>query len=87
MKQAQPGKHYKWLALATGATSTSMGTLATSTVNISLPRLTEVFKTGPSIVPGVTVTCLLAGAGLVLTVGRLRVGSPAAASPAGRPQP
>ena len=62
---------YKWLALLTVAIGTFMATLDSSIVNISLPRLSEVFDTEPSVVLWVTVAYLLVSVGLVLTVGKV----------------
>ena len=65
------GIPYKWLALLTVSIGTFMGTLDASIVNISLPRLTEVFQTEPSVVLWVSVVYLLVSVGLMLTVGRI----------------
>ncbi|HEY41879.1 MAG TPA: MFS transporter [Dehalococcoidia bacterium] len=64
-------RSYKWLALLTVSIGTFMATLDASIVNISLPRLSEVFDTEPSVVLWVTVAYLLVSVGLVLTVGKL----------------
>ena len=65
------GIPYKWLALLTVAIGTFMGTLDASIVNISLPRLTQVFNTEPSIVLWVSVSYLLVSVSLMLTLGRI----------------
>jgi len=65
------GRSYKWLALLTVSIGTFMATLDASIVNISLPRLSEVFDTEPSVVLWVTVAYLLVSVGLVLTVGKI----------------
>jgi len=65
------GIPYKWLALLTVSIGTFMGTLDASIVNISLPRLTQVFNTEPSIVLWVSVAYLLVGVSLMLTLGRI----------------
>jgi len=62
---------YKWLVLLTLSIGTFMVTLDSSIVNISLPRLTEVFNTEPSIVLWVTVAYLLVSVGLMLSIGKL----------------
>ena len=62
---------YKWLVLLTLSIGTFMSTLDASIVNISLPRLTEVFNTEPSIVLWVTVAYLLVSVGLMLSIGKL----------------
>jgi EmrB/QacA subfamily drug resistance transporter len=62
---------YKWLALLTVSIGTFMATLDSSIVNISLPRLSEVFDTEPSVVLWVTVAYLLVSVGLILTVGKI----------------
>ena len=62
---------YKWLALLTLSVGTFMATLDASIVNISLPKLTEVFDTEPSVVLWVTVAYLLVSVGLMLTIGKL----------------
>jgi len=62
---------YKWLAMLTLSIGTFMSTLDASIVNISLPRLTEVFDTEPSVVLWVTVAYLLVSVGLMLTIGKL----------------
>jgi len=63
--------NYRWLALLTVSIGTYMGTLDASIVNISLPRLTEVFNTEPSVVLWVTVAYLLASVGLMLAIGKV----------------
>ncbi len=65
------GIPYKWLALLTVAIGTFMGTLDASIVNISFPRLTQVFETEPSIVLWVTVAYLLVGVSLMLSLGKI----------------
>jgi len=65
------GIPYKWLALLTVSIGTFMGTLDASIVNISFPRLTEVFDTEPSVVLWVSVAYLLVGVSLMLTLGRI----------------
>ncbi len=65
------GNNYKWLALLTVSIGTFMGTLDASIVIISLPRLTEVFDTEPSVVLWVTIAYLLASVSLMLTIGKL----------------
>jgi len=62
---------YKWLALLTVSIGSFMSTLDSSIVNISFPRLTEVFHTDPSVVLWVSVAYLLVSVGLMLSVGRL----------------
>ena len=62
---------YKWLALLTLSIGTFMSTLDASIVNISLPELTEVFDTEPSVVLWVTVAYLLVSVGLMLSIGKL----------------
>ena len=62
---------YKWLALLTVSIGTFMATLDASIVNISLPRLSEVFDTEPSVVLWVTVAYLLVSVGLVLALGKV----------------
>jgi len=62
---------YKWLVLLSLSIGTFMSTLDASIVNISLPRLTEVFNTEPSIVLWVTVAYLLVSVGLMLSIGKL----------------
>jgi EmrB/QacA subfamily drug resistance transporter len=64
-------RSYKWLALLTVSIGTFMATLDSSIVNISLPRLKEVFNTEASVVLWVTVAYLLVSVGLILTVGKL----------------
>ena len=54
------GTTYRWFALLTVSIGTFMATLDSSIVNISFPRLTEVFNTDPSIVLWITVAYLLA---------------------------
>jgi len=70
MQETRSGS-YKWLALLTVSVGTFMGTLDFSIVNISLPRLTEVFDTELSVVLWVTVAYLLVSVGLVLTLGKV----------------
>ena len=65
------GIPYKWLVLLTVAIGTFMGTLDASIVNISFPRLTQVFETEPSVVMWVSVAYLLVSVGLMLTLGRI----------------
>ena len=65
------GIPYKWLALLTVAIGTFMGTLDASIVNISFPRLTEVFETEPAVVLWVTVAYLLVGVSLMLSLGKI----------------
>ena len=65
------GIPYKWWALLTVAIGTFMGTLDASIVNISFPRLTQVFETEPSVVMWVSVAYLLVSVGLMLTLGRI----------------
>lgn len=65
------GFQYKWLALLTVSIGTFMGTLDASIVNISFPRLTQVFETEPSIVLWVSVAYLLVSVSLMLTFGRI----------------
>jgi EmrB/QacA subfamily drug resistance transporter len=65
------GIPYKWLVLLTVAIGSFMGTLDASIVNISFPRLTQVFETEPSVVMWVSVAYLLVSVGLMLTLGRL----------------
>ena len=69
--ETRTGNNYKWLALLTVSIGTFMGTLDHSIVIISLPRLTEVFDTEPSVVLWVTIAYLLAGVSLMLTIGKL----------------
>jgi EmrB/QacA subfamily drug resistance transporter len=64
-------RSYKWLALLTVSIGTFMATLDASIVNISLPRLRDVFDTEPSVVLWVTVAYLLVSVGLVLSVGKV----------------
>ncbi len=66
MREAK-GIPYKWLALLTVSIGTFMATLDASIVNISFPRLTEVFETDPSVVLWVSVAYFLACVGLMLT--------------------
>lgn len=61
----------KWLALITVAIGTYMSTLDASIVNISFPRLTDVFHTDPSVVLWVSVAYLLTSVSLVFIFGRL----------------
>ncbi len=65
------GIAYKWLALLTVSIGTFMTTLDVSIVNISLPRLTNVFETEPSVILWVTVGYLLVSVSLMLTLGRI----------------
>ncbi len=65
------GIPYKWLALLTVSIGTFMVTLDLSIVNISFPRLTQVFETEPSVVLWVSVAYLLASVSLMLTFGRI----------------
>ncbi len=65
------GITYKWLALLTVSIGTFMATLDLSIVNISFPRLTNVFETEPSVVLWVTVGYLLVSVSLMLTLGRI----------------
>jgi len=65
------GIPYKWLVLLTVAIGSFMGTLDASIVNISFPRLTQVFETEPSVVMWVSVAYLLVSVGLMLTLGRI----------------
>ena len=65
------GITYKWLALLTVSIGTFMATLDVSIVNISLPRLTEVFETEPSVILWVPVGYLLVSVSLMLTVGKI----------------
>ena len=65
------GIPYKWLALLTVSIATFMGTLDASIVIISLPRLTKVFETEPSVVLWVSVVYLLVSVGLMLSLGRI----------------
>lgn len=65
------GITYKWLALLTVSIGTFMATLDASIVNISFPRLTNVFETEPSVVLWVTVGYLLVSVSLMLTLGRI----------------
>ena len=62
---------YKWLALLTVSIGTFMATLDASIVNISLPRLSVVFDTEPSVVLWVTVAYLLVSVGLTLALGKV----------------
>ncbi|HEY32353.1 MAG TPA: MFS transporter [Dehalococcoidia bacterium] len=62
---------YKWLALLTVSIGTFMATLDASIVNISLPRLSVVFDTEPSVVLWVTVAYLLVSVGLMLALGKI----------------
>lgn len=64
-------RSYKWLALVTVSIGTFMTTLDASIVNISLPRLSDVFDTELSVVLWVTVAYLLVSVGLVLTAGKV----------------
>ena len=61
---------YKWLVLLTVAIGTFMATLDGSIVNITYPRLTEVFKVEPSIILWVNVVYLLVGVSLMLALGK-----------------
>jgi len=70
MKETK-GIPYKWLALLTVSIGTFMGTLDASIVNISFPRLTQVFETEPSVVLWVSVAYLLVSVSLMLTIGRI----------------
>ncbi len=65
------GNRYKWLVLFITSISAFNSTLDTSIVNISLPRLTVVFDTGPSVVMWVIVVYHLVAVGLMLSLGRL----------------
>ena len=65
------GIPYKWLALLIVSIGTFMVTLDLSIVNISFPRLTQVFETEPSVVLWVSVAYLLASVSLMLTFGRI----------------
>ncbi|MEE8353922.1 MAG: MFS transporter [Dehalococcoidales bacterium] len=69
--ETSTGNNYKWLALLTVSIGTFMGTLDASIVIISLPRLTEVFDTEPSVVLWVTIAYLLASVSLMLMIGKL----------------
>jgi len=73
MEQAQKkkGLAYKWKALITVAIGTYMSTLDASIVNISFPRLTNVFHTDPSVVLWVSVAYLLVSVSLVFIFGRI----------------
>jgi len=62
---------YKWQALLTVSIGTFMATLDSSIVNISFPRLVQVFDTKPSIVLWVSVAYLLVSVGLMLTIGKM----------------
>jgi len=62
---------YKWSALITVSIGTFIGTLDASIVNISFPRLTEVFNTEPSVVLWVSVVYLLVSVSLMLSLGRI----------------
>jgi len=62
---------YKWLVLLTVDIGTFMATLDGSIVNITYPRLTEVFKVEPSIILWVNVVYLLVSVGLMLALGKV----------------
>ncbi len=63
--------NYKWLALVTVSMGTFMGTLDASIINVSFPRLTEIFDTDSSVVLWISVAYLLASVGLMLSFGKL----------------
>jgi EmrB/QacA subfamily drug resistance transporter len=65
------GIPYKWLALLTVSIGTYTSTLDASIVNITLPRLTKVFETEPSVVLWVPVAFMLVSTGLMLTMGKI----------------
>ncbi len=61
----------KWVSFATVATGTVMGTMDSSIILISLPALTDVFHTSPSIVLWLTLAYNLVLTGTVLIMGRV----------------
>ncbi|MFC1874107.1 MFS transporter [Chloroflexota bacterium] len=65
------GNRYKWLVLFITSISAFNSTLDVSIVNISLPRLTVVFNTEPSVVMWIPVIYHLVAIGLMLSLGRL----------------
>jgi len=69
--QQKKGIAYKWLAIITVAIGTYMSTLDASIVNISFPRLTDVFHTDPSVVLWVSVAYLLVSVSLVFIFGKI----------------
>jgi EmrB/QacA subfamily drug resistance transporter len=65
------GIQYKWLALMTTSIGAVVSTLDFSIVNISLPRLTKVFSTEPSVTLWVTVAYLLTSVSLMFIFGKI----------------
>jgi multidrug resistance protein len=64
-------KYNKWMTLITVAINGFIIILDISIVNISFPRLTQVFETEPSIVLWVSVVYSLLTVGLMLVLGRI----------------
>ena len=62
---------YKWKTLLAVAISSFMSSLDSSIVNISLPRLTDVFQTDISVVVWVNIVYLLISTSLILFIGNI----------------
>lgn len=63
--------YYRWLALSVAGLGTLSGTLDTSSVAISLPRLSEAFGVDPSTTLWISLVYILSSAGLLFTMGWL----------------
>ena len=66
-----PEERYKYVALGTVSIATFVATMDASIVNISFPRLTEVFDVPPSTILWVSLVFMLVTTGLMLTLGRV----------------
>jgi len=66
-----PDNRYKYVALGTVSIATFVATMDASIVNISFPRLTEVFDVQPSTILWVSLAFMLVTTGLMLPLGRM----------------
>jgi EmrB/QacA subfamily drug resistance transporter len=65
------GINSKWLVLITVSIGSFMSGISSSMINISFPRLAEIFNTDASVVLWVTVAYLLVNTGLMAIVGKI----------------
>jgi len=70
MEEVSRGIPYKWIALIIISIGSFITALDASIIPIALPKLGEVFHAGPATVLWVFLIYLLAGTGLMLTIGR-----------------
>ncbi len=70
MEEVRRGIPYKWTAMIIVSIGNFATALDASIIPISLPKLGEVFHTGPATVLWVFLIYLLVGTGLMLTMGR-----------------